>query len=99
MLLKRDQVINDLTKNKAILQRYGVTRLGLFGSLARDEAREDSDIDVLVDFENKSFDAYMDTKAFLEKLFQHKVDLVLSDALKSRIKHAILSEAVYVPGL
>lgn len=99
MHMKREQVIKDLEKNSDILRKYGVKHLGLFGSLARDEAREGSDIDLLVDFENKSFDTYMDAKEFLENLLQCKVDLVITDAVKPRLKDAIINEAIYVPGL
>jgi len=71
----------------------------LFGSVARGEQTGGSDLDFVVEFETKSFDAYMDLKAFLEQLFGVEVDLVLSDVIKPRIRKAILSEAVYASGL
>ncbi len=54
------------------IKASGVSRLGLFGSAARGEAGEDSDLDFLVELENKTFDAYMDLKEFLEDLFAVK---------------------------
>lgn len=88
-----------LEENRQAIKAYGVRRLGVFGSSARGEATEESDLDFIVDFEKKSFDAYMDLKMFLEELFQRRVDLVLTDAIKPRLRTAILSEAVYAPGL
>jgi len=52
-----------------------------------------------VEFEHKSFDAYMDLKEFLESLFGCPVDLVLADSLKPRLRESILKETVHAPGL
>lgn len=71
----------------------------MFGSWARGSAGEASDLDFVVDFEAKSFDAYMDLKAFLEGLFGYRVDLVLADAIKPQLRAAILNEAIHAPGL
>jgi hypothetical protein len=73
--------------------------LGLFGSCARGEATSGSDLDFVVELEKKSFDAYMDLKDFLEKLFGCKVDLVMKDAIKPRLREPILKETIYAPGL
>jgi uncharacterized protein len=69
---------------KLIRQKFGVKRIGIFGSFARGEEREDSDLDVLVVFEEgqKTFDNYMDLKFYLEDLFGRKIDLVTEKALK-----------------
>ena len=88
-----------LRENREAIRTFGVRSLALFGSAARDEATESSDLDFLVEFETKTFDAYMDLKAFLEELFDCRVDLVLRDALKSRLRDPILRSAVHVPGL
>ena len=74
-------------------------RLALFGSAVRNEAKPTSDLDFVVDFEKKTFDSYMDLKTFLEQLFNCPIDLVVSDAIKPRLRSAILAEAVYAPGL
>lgn len=95
----REDILTVLQKHRDEIRGYGVRRLGLFGSTARGEATETSDLDFVVDFEKKSFDAYMDLKAFLEKLFGCRVDLVIADAIKPRLRGIILEEAVHAPGL
>jgi predicted nucleotidyltransferase len=50
-----------------------------------------------VEFEIKSFDAYMDLKFFLEDLFSFQVDLVIADAIKPRLRESLLKEAVHAP--
>ncbi len=75
-----------------IKERFGVRTIGLFGSWARGEASSASDVDLLVDFERSSFDAYMDLKFYLEDLLQLRVDLVLRRALKPLLRDRILGE-------
>ena len=77
----------------------GVRRLGLFGSAARGEATESSDLDFLVEFEHKSFDCYMGVKELLEDLFRRPIDLVIAEAVKPRLRDRIRKEAVYAEGL
>jgi hypothetical protein len=95
----REQVLNTLQANRDAITRYGVRRLGLFGSIVRGDSSASSDLDFLVEFEHKSFDAYMDLKEFLESLFGCPVDLVLADSLKPRLRESILKETVHAPGL
>lgn len=95
----REEILSTLAQNREIIRGYGVSRLALFGSAARGEAKPGSDLDFVVDFEKKSFDSYMDLKSFLEQLFGCAVDLVLADAIKPRLRPIILSEAVHAPGL
>jgi uncharacterized protein len=70
----------------------------LFGSAARGEATEGSDLDFLVELEKKTFDNYMDLIFFLEELFNCKVDLVMKENIKPRLREPILKETVYVTG-
>lgn len=88
-----------LEENRAAIKNFGVTELGVFGSFARGEQTAKSDVDVLVELERKTFDAYMDLLFFLEDLFGSKVDLVMKDTIKPIIKNRILAETVYVSGL
>ena len=82
---------------KLILQKFGVKRIGIFGSFVLGVEREDSDLDVLVVFEEgqKTFDNYMDLKFYLEDLFGRKVDLVTEKALKPQLKDIIMKDVVY----
>jgi uncharacterized protein len=95
----KEQILSMLEDNRAAIKRYGVHRLGLFGSHARGDDSETSDLDFVVEFETKSFDAYMDLKAFLEQLFGTRIDLVLESAVKPRLRAVISEEAVHAPGL
>lgn len=95
----RADILDRLQAQQETMHRLGVKRLGLFGSVARGAGTPQSDLDFLVEFERPSFDAYMDLKFLLERLFQCSVDLVLTDAIKPRLREPILHDAVYVPGL
>ena len=95
--MERDQVIKLISEQQHALDRFGVERLSLFGSVARKENRPDSDIDVLVDFkEEATFDRYMDLKFFLEDLLGSRVDLVTRNALRPSMRPAIEQEAIRV---
>jgi predicted nucleotidyltransferase len=94
----RASVLKTLEKKESALRQLGVRRLGLFGSVARDEAREASDLDFVVELDEKTFDRYMDLKLYLEELFGCPVDLVLADSIKPRLRSTILDEAVYAAG-
>ncbi len=91
-------VLGVIKKNEAkIKERFGVKRIGIFGSSARGEAKKDSDIDVLVEFEGgkKTFDNFMELAFFLEEVFGRKVDLVTKEALRPELKNSILKEVAY----
>jgi len=89
----------EILKNneELIKQKYGVKRIGIFGSFARNEEKEESDVDILVEFESdfETFDNYIELKYFLEDLFRRKVDLVTSEALRPQLKDEILKEVMY----
>ncbi len=99
MVQNRNDVLTILERNRDAVRGFGVLRLGLFGSFATDEARADSDLDFVVEFERKSFDAYMDLKAYLEDLFGRPVDLVIQEAVKPRLRRVVVEEAIHAPGL
>ena len=78
-------------------EKFKVKTIGLFGSYAKGEQKETSDLYILVDFyEPISLFRFTELEDFLSKELGVKVDLVMRDALKSRIKDSILNEAVYV---
>lgn len=80
-----------------LADRFGVERLGLFGSYVREEEKRRSDIDLLVSF-RRDIDLFefLDLKEFLQKRLHHKVDLVMESALKPAIGKRIRAEVEYV---
>src|SRR5258708_4672290 len=97
--MSTEEILITLSANEAKIKSFGVQSLSLFGSSARGEETPQSDLDFIVEFEEKSFDSYMDLKLFLEDLFGRPVDLVLADGIKPRLRAAILREAIHAPGL
>jgi len=95
-MLKSNQVIKKLKREKLKLAGLGVKSVAVFGSVARDQATETSDIDILVDFDaRKGLFGFLELKRYLEKLLNHHVDLVTRRALHPKLRHAILDEAIY----
>ncbi len=86
-----------LARNQAQLRAYGVNRLGVFGSFARDEQTDESDVDLLVEFEpgKKSFDNFMSLALFLEETIGRKVELLTPESLSPYIGPHILREVEY----
>lgn len=87
--MNAEQVMIILDQHREELRGLGVRRLGLFGSAARNEATDASDLDFLVEFQRKSFDTYMDLKDLLERVFDRRVDLVIPESLKPRLRGLI----------
>ena len=96
--MTRAQVLRQLAASKAELAaRYGVTRLALFGSAARDTARADSDVNILVAFDGPATSArYFGVQFFLEDLLGRRVDLVTDKALRPELRPFVEHEAVHV---
>jgi predicted nucleotidyltransferase len=96
--MTRTDVINTLVKAKPeLVGRFGVTRLALFGSTARDVANRESDIDILVAFDSPATSAkYFGVQFLLEDLFGCSVDLVTEKALRSEIRTYVEQEAINV---
>ena len=98
MKKKIGQIIMKLRENKPVLEEeYSVKNLELFGSYVLGEQKKGSDLDVLVDF-YKTIDLfkYIELENYLSETLGVKVDLVMKDALKPRIKDRILNEAIPV---
>lgn len=93
-MLDRETVLGRLSAHSEELHSLGARWLGLFGSFARDQAREDSDVDLLVDLDQHTFDRFMDLKLRLEDLLGRRVDLVPVERLKARVRDRILREAI-----
>ena len=96
--MNRDEVLKVLRAHKAILaQRFGVTNLALFGSVARNEMSDDSDIDILVRFDGPATSkAYFGAQFYLEDLLGHPVDLVTDKALRVELRPYVEREAINV---
>lgn len=95
--MSKKDLIKAIQDNADTLTGYGVKKVGVFGSFAQSRQTAESDVDVLVEFRkgDKTFDNYMGLKLFLEQLFNRRVDLVIKDTLKTRIKSNILSGTAY----
>ena len=80
------------------IQALGVKNLGLFGSFLRGEQHEQSDVDLLVEFEpgKKTFDNFMQLSFFLEDLFNRNIELVTTESLSPYIGPYIMDEVEYV---
>jgi len=90
------EVLAFLRDNRAtIRERFGVERIALFGSVARGSSTKTSDVDILVEMAEPTFDRYMDLKFFLEDHVGRPVDLVLAESLKPRLAPIIQREAIY----
>jgi len=92
-------VLDFLKQHKSeYLKKYGVTKIGLFGSYAREESKETSDIDIAIEMldEKKSLHTFFSFKRELEKAFNVKVDLGIESALKPIAKERISKEIIYV---
>lgn len=95
--MTREQILDFLKQHKQEMnERFGVTKIGLFGSYARGEAREDSDIDVAIELSRNTADSYFGLLHFLEDSFDARIDLGLESNFKPLIKPYIIREIVYV---
>lgn len=95
--IQRDEILTILRQHRAEIQGFGVKSLAIFGSVARDEATSESDVDLLVEFEGKvTFDRYMDLKFYLEDRLAMKVDLVTEKMLRPQIRQTVEKEALRV---
>jgi uncharacterized protein len=88
-------VVKRLQESRSGWERFGVAGLFLFGSVARGEAREDSDIDLLVDFARPvGLFEFVGLQAYLASILGRRVDLVTRAALKPQMRERVLTEAV-----
>ena len=95
-MLSREEILQRLHEYADEMQeRFSLRRIGLFGSYVRGSADEESDIDLLIELNEPTFDHYMDLKFFLEDILHRPVDLVLTETVKPRLKPIITREVVY----
>ncbi|QDA30820.1 nucleotidyltransferase family protein [Thermococcus indicus] len=102
MQTARVRTLEDVQKilrahRKELSEKYGVKRIGVFGSYSRNEQRPDSDVDILVEFKQPvGLIEFIRLQKYLEELLGVRVDLVTKGALKRRIRERILKEVKYV---
>lgn len=96
--MTREEMVRLLKNHKATLaERFGVTDLALFGSMARGEARESSDLDILVDFDGPATSRrYFGVQFYLEDLLGAPVDLVTEKALRNELRPYVEKDAIHV---
>jgi len=96
-MLSKNDILNKLSDLKPILKRdFLVKEIGLFGSFSQDSFTDDSDIDILVEFERPIGWKFFSLEIYLENIFGRKIDLVTKNALKEQIKDKILKQVKYV---
>ncbi len=97
--LTREAVLRLLAQHREELRRrFRVKSLALFGSVARNEAGPESDVDILVTFEGSvGLFAFVQLKMYLESVLEHPVDLVTWDALRPAMREYVMEELVHAP--
>ena len=96
-MLTKNYILSKLAELKPILYKeYAVKEIGLFGSFSDESFSENSDIDLLVEFEKPIGWKYFSLEIYLESIFGRKIDLVTKNALKKQIKDRILKQVNYV---
>lgn len=94
--MQKHQIEEILKRHKPeLIKRFHIQKIGLFGSYARNEQHEHSDVDILVSFERPVGFAFIELKDYLETLLNSKVDLVTEAALKPMMRDDILQEVQY----
>lgn len=94
----KEKALSLIAQNQDKIRAVGVKRLGLFGSFVRGEQRAESDVDLLVEFEQdkKTFDNFMHLVFLLEELLDRRVELVTPESLSPYIRPYIMKETEYV---
>ena len=94
----KDEIIAILRKFKEEFgEKYGIEKLGIFGSVARGEQKEDSDIDICVQLQNPDYFTRMEIKESLEQRFEVKVDVVSWTAImRNLFRNHIEKDAIYI---
>jgi hypothetical protein len=93
--MRREDVLQVLREHRPELDQFGVASLALFGSVARDEAQSDSDVDLLVEFDQPvGLFKFIGLQIYLQQLLGRRVDLVTPEALRAPMRERILGEAL-----
>ena len=96
-MIGKQKILKTLEQHKALLfSQYPIKKLGLFGSVVRDDFGEQSDIDILVDFNSPIGIEFIDLAYSLEKILNHKIDLVSRNGIKPKYFKEIEKDLIYV---
>ncbi len=101
MIPTREYVLEELFRVRSTLRTLGVRRIAVFGSVARNAARADSDIDIVVDIPRGqiTLDNFFGLQDFLHDHFQRKVDVITVSGLKPFSRDLVMRDAVFLEGL
>lgn len=98
-MLNKQNILQFLTENKDYFRKeFHVSKIGIFGSFARNEQRADSDIDILIELENNTqniYDLKWELREFLKKKFNREIDVCSEKHIKPFAKEFVLKDAVY----
>ena len=96
--MRKEDVLKLLSQHKPeLVQRFGITDLALLGSIARDEAMDASDVDVMVEFERRSTaKRYLGVQLYLEDLLKRPVDLVQKEVVGPELKSYVERDLIHV---
>jgi len=95
-MTKSDIVTKLITLKPLLKEKYSLKKIGLFGSFADDTNTENSDIDILVEFEKPIGWKFFELEIYLEDIFKRKIDLVTKNALKEQIRESILKQVDFI---
>jgi predicted nucleotidyltransferase len=99
IIMQKAEILSKLKYSKSELNKFGVTRIGLFGSVVKNLSNSESDVDILIDFRSdlETFENYMNTCSYLEEILKGcKLDIVTENGLSPYIGPYILKEVEYV---
>ena len=93
--MKREEVLEIVGKHREQLQQMGVKSLDLFGSVARNEAREDSDVDFFIEFNGEiGIFEFIKVKQYLEDILKVSVDIGTLDSLRENLREPVIKDVV-----
>ncbi len=99
--MKKEEILRLLRENRSVLERFGVKKIGLFGSATGKELSPESDIDIYVEFDlnRVTLENYLELIEFLEELFKRRIDILTKEGLRNirvpHIKRQIKDTIVY----
>ena len=98
--MTQSDILSYLSQHKEeFFKKFGLVKLGIFGSFGRNEAKEDSDIDIIIELDDNIDDIYRKKQAFkdeLERYFQRKVDIAREKYLRPLARQSIMNDVIYV---